>query len=181
MALNLADTDQVTYTLNLGNDAAGQPAQEVVSPVWSVDNNTVVGLTPSGDGLSCVVSAGAEGVAVLTVTGALASGANFTDSDTITVRGGAPVAAPTLQAGTPEPKATAQPAPTPVPTPGDPTVPAPPVVGQPNPGDPTLPPGNTNPGPGTWPPAPGTPIDPTTGVPGSAPVPGDPSIPSAGF
>jgi hypothetical protein len=142
LVLNLNDTDQVTYTLDLGPDAAGQPAHEASPPTWSEDSGgSVVILTVSADGLSAVVSANQEGTATVTVTGALADGSQFSDSDTITVVGTAPVAAPTLRAGTPEPKSVPvtppseppAPAPTPLPEPTPPPVDVPPVDTPPTP------------------------------------------------
>ncbi len=106
MALSLGDNEQVTYTLVLGSDAGGQPATEDKPPTWSEDSSgATLTLTPSTDGLSCVAAGGAPGVATITVTGDLADGTSWTDTDTVTVRSGNPVAAPTLSAGTPGPKA----------------------------------------------------------------------------
>lgn len=99
VAVSLTDTQQVVLTL-AETDSKGQPVTgDTVT--WTVDNPSVVSLTPNG--YECTVAATGVGTATVTVTdGAL------TATEAFTVTAAAP-AVLTLTAGTP----TDQPAPAP--------------------------------------------------------------------
>lgn len=107
--VQLVDNQQVTATLN-ARDSKGQPTNDTVE--WSSDNENVVTVQPSDDGMSCLVVAGNPGTgAVVTATdGTLTATASFD-----VVPGG--VATIDMTFGTPEDQPSANPTPTPEPTP----------------------------------------------------------------
>lgn len=103
VAVTLTDSQQVTLTLG-ETDSKGQPVTGD-SVVWTVDNASVVTLTPNG--YECLVEAGTVGTATVTVTdGSLtateafvvtagaASALTLTASDPVEQTPAAPAAAP---------------------------------------------------------------------------------------
>ena len=111
VAVTLTDTQQVNLTLAEA-DSKGQPVTGD-AVVWSVDNTSVLTLTPNG--YTCLVEAAAVGTATVTVTdGAL------TATEAFTVTAGA-ASALTLTADTPVEQPAAAPAAAPVAT--DPAAP----------------------------------------------------------
>lgn len=81
MIVQLNDLQQVTLSVS-EQDSKGQPVSD--SLVWSVDNGSVIALTPSADTQSCLCVAGTDGTAVVTVTDNSVT-PPLTASDTITV------------------------------------------------------------------------------------------------
>jgi hypothetical protein len=66
-AMQITDSQKVALEIK-PVDKKGNAAKVDGAPVWSTDNDQVVALTPSSDGLSCVVSAvGPLGVAAVSV------------------------------------------------------------------------------------------------------------------
>lgn len=64
----LTDSQLVTLTIS-AVDKKGNPVTFAGAPVWSVDNPNLLSLTPSTDGLSCVVaSVGPLGTAKVSVS-----------------------------------------------------------------------------------------------------------------
>jgi hypothetical protein len=97
----MTDIQQVDLTVE-AVDSKGQPVTDTFT--WTVDNGTVVSLTPSADTTQCECVAGVPGTANVTVS----DGSNppLTATETITVTSSA-AASLQVTAGTPE----AQPAP----------------------------------------------------------------------
>lgn len=56
MAFTLTDTQQVNCTIKVF-DKKNNPARITDTPTWLVDNPNVLVLSPSADGLSCLVKA----------------------------------------------------------------------------------------------------------------------------
>lgn len=101
MAVSLTDTQQVTYGCE-PEDSKGFPVSDALT--WSAnDGGTVVTVTPSDDGLSCVFAAVAPGQTTVTV-----SDGNLSASDIVTVTAGA-VAQLVLAPGAVEDQAPAAP------------------------------------------------------------------------
>jgi len=103
--VQLTDTQQVTLTV-AEQDSKGQPVTGD-NLTWTVDNATAAAITPSADGLSCLVVAGTDGIATVTVTDATVT-PPVTSTDVITVVSSAATGL-VITEGTPE----AQPAATP--------------------------------------------------------------------
>ena len=67
VAFQLTDSQQTTVTIK-PQDKKGNPAPVDGAPQWLVDNPNVLALTPSADGLSCLVAAvGPLGTATVSV------------------------------------------------------------------------------------------------------------------
>lgn len=68
MAFQLTITQETKVATKIV-DARGNPAQVDGIPTWQIDNPNVVALTPSSDGLSCLVAAvGPIGTAIVSMT-----------------------------------------------------------------------------------------------------------------
>ena len=81
-AVQLTDLQQFTLTV-AEQDSKGQPVTgDNLS--WTVDQPTVVAITPSADGYSCLCVAGVDGTATVTVTDNTVT-PPLTGTDTITV------------------------------------------------------------------------------------------------
>lgn len=104
--VQLTDLQQVTLSV-AEVDSKGQPVAD--SLVWSVDNGSVIALTPSADTQSCLCVAGVDGTAVVTVTDNSVT-PPLTASDTITVVSSAATSL-VISEGTPEAQPPAPPAP----------------------------------------------------------------------
>lgn len=99
--LQMLDSQQVTASLQ-AVDAKGQPVPNPTfdnPPAWTVDQPTVMAITPSADGLSCLCVAGIPGTATLTVAASV-GGAPFTGTLPVQVTPGA-AAAISIGLGTP--------------------------------------------------------------------------------
>jgi hypothetical protein len=79
--VQLTDLQQVTLTVG-EQDSKGQPVSDQLD--WSVDNSSVVTITPSADTQSCVVAGQTDGTATVTVTDNSVS-PPLSGSDVITV------------------------------------------------------------------------------------------------
>ena len=104
--VQLNDLQQVTLTV-AEQDSKGQPVTGDAL-TWTVDNTAVATITPSADGLSCLVVAGTDGVATVTVTDATVT-PPLTATDTITVVSSAATGL-VISEGTPENQPTVTPA-----------------------------------------------------------------------
>lgn len=72
LSIGLLDTPQKsTLTFQpTGLDISGNPVgAKIANPSWAVDNSDVAPIAPSSDNSSCDVKAGADGVALVTLTG----------------------------------------------------------------------------------------------------------------
>jgi hypothetical protein len=69
-ALQMIPGDVFTLTYNPIQMSSGGPAQLApgITPAWSVDNTTAIGLSPTVDGMRCLVLAKAQGNATITCT-----------------------------------------------------------------------------------------------------------------
>lgn len=105
-SVQLNDLQQVTLSV-AEQDSKGQPVSDQLA--WSVDNGSVIALTPSADTQSCLCVAGTDGTATVTVTDNSVT-PPLTATDTITVVSSAATSL-VISEGTPE----AQP---PAPAPG---------------------------------------------------------------
>jgi multidrug efflux pump subunit AcrB len=63
----LTDTQQANVTFDV-RDAKGHPAQVQGTPEWSTSDPNIVSVTPSADGKSAKIVAGAPGTAQVSVT-----------------------------------------------------------------------------------------------------------------
>jgi len=81
-AVQLTDLQQFTLTV-AEQDSKGQPVSGD-SLAWSVDQPSVIAITPSADGYSCLCVAGVDGVANVTVTDNTVT-PPLTGTDSITV------------------------------------------------------------------------------------------------
>ena len=81
-------TNEQMFDLSVAfKTAAGNPATVVGTPVWAIDDSAVASLEVAADGLSAVVTSGAPGKAVVTVTAQTESGATVTgEFDVFVVR-----------------------------------------------------------------------------------------------
>jgi len=96
-AVQLTDLQQVTPSV-AEQDSKGQPVSDQL--VWSVDNGSVVSLVPSADTQSCLIVAGVDGTATVTVTDNSVT-PPLTASDVITVVSSAATSL-VISEGTPE-------------------------------------------------------------------------------
>lgn len=96
--VQLTDLQQVTLSV-AEQDSKGQPVTGDAL-TWAVDNTAVATITPSADGLSCLVVAGTDGIATVTVTDATVT-PPLTASDAITVVSSAATSL-VISEGTPE-------------------------------------------------------------------------------
>ena len=95
--VQLNDLQQVT--LSVGEvDSKSQPVADQL--VWTVDNSSVIAITPAADTQSCLCVAGTDGTAVVTVTDNSVN-PPLTASDTITVVSSAATSL-VINEGTPE-------------------------------------------------------------------------------
>lgn len=97
----MKDTQQVTASLAVTDSKLQPVAQPTFDspPAWTIDNPAVATLTPSADGLSCLLVASLPGVANLTVS-ATASGQAFAGTLPVQVTVG-DAAAISISLGTP--------------------------------------------------------------------------------
>lgn len=93
--LDLQDNQNDTLTI-AETDSKGQPASDQI--VWTVDNPSIVSITPSADTMSCALSALAVGTA--NVTAADANNSAVFDVEAVVVTAG-PATTLTITAGTP--------------------------------------------------------------------------------
>lgn len=135
MSFTLKDNQQVTFSVT-GKDAAGNDAPLTGTPVYAVDDPSVLALTDNGDGSGSVAAQGKVGTGTLSVTDGETNGKQFIGSVAIDVIAG-DVASVAVSLGAPTDVAPAQPDQPPVVDPNAPPVVdpnAPPVV------DPNAPP-----------------------------------------
>lgn len=99
----MKDTEKVVAAIEL-DDAKGFPtgASFDQPPVWTADDDTLVSLKPSDDGLSCEISGQKPGNANVTATGTVA-GQSFVGVLAVPVTGGDPVSMK-ITAGAPVPQ-----------------------------------------------------------------------------
>ena len=104
--VQLTDLQQVTLSV-AEVDSKGQPVAD--SLAWSVDQPTVISLTPSADTQSCLCVAGVDGTATVTVTDNSVT-PPLTATDSLTVVSSAATSL-VISEGTPEDQPPAPPAP----------------------------------------------------------------------
>lgn len=87
----MKDTEKVVAAIEL-DDAKGFPTGVAFDqpPVWTADDDTIVSLKPSDDGLSCEIAGQKPGNATVSVAG-VAGGVSFVGSVVAPVTGGDPV------------------------------------------------------------------------------------------
>ena len=105
MIVQLNDLQQVTLSV-AEVDSKSQPVSDQLA--WSVDNSSVIAITPSADTQSCLCVAGVDGTATVTVTDNSVT-PPLTASDTITVVSSAATSL-VINEGTPEDQPPAPPA-----------------------------------------------------------------------
>lgn len=100
MSFTLKDNQKVSFGVS-GKDSHGHDAVLTGTPVFAVDDSSILTLVDNGDGSGSVTAVGAIGSATLSVTDSETDGQSFIGSVAIDVIAG-DVAAVEIALGTPE-------------------------------------------------------------------------------